>query len=148
MTKALYHIVPLFLLVLLTHSAQAQFVAIRLEIPAGVQFSAQVMDPIEGGTWEKTKARRWVELEGDENLSILVQVQLPDREIQPSPETLFLNDGSSDFEEAILLDINSAEVSLANSSRLIRYMNPIPRSIKAWLGLPLIDGLTIKIEYP
>ncbi len=148
MTKALYHIVPLFLLVLLTHSAQAQFVAIRLEIPAGVQFSAQVMDPIEGGTWEKTKARRWVELEGDENLSILVQVQLPDREIQPSLETLFLNDGSSDFEEAILLDINSAEVSLANSSRLIRYMNPIPRSIKAWLGLPLIDGLTIKIEYP
>ena len=53
MTKALYHIVPLFLLVLLSSSAYAQFVAIRLEIPAGVQFSSQVMDPIEGGTWEK-----------------------------------------------------------------------------------------------
>lgn len=148
MTKALYHIVPLFLLVLLTHSAQAQFVAIRLEIPAGVQFSAQVMDPIEGGTWEKTKARRWVELEGDENLSILVQVQLPNREIQPAPETLFLNDGSADFEKATQVGFKPSELFLSNNSRLIRNMNPIPRSINAWLGLPVIDGLTIKIEYP
>lgn len=148
MTKRLIHIASVMLLVLVSTLAKAQFVAIRLEIPAGVQFSSQVMDPLEGGTWEKSKAKRWIGLEADENLSILVQMDLPQREIQPAPEAYFLNNGSSDFEEAILLDINSAEVSLANSSRLIRYMNPIPRSIKAWLGLPVIDGLTIKIEYP
>ena len=148
MTKALYHIVPLFLLVLLSSSAYAQFVAIRLEIPAGVQFSSQVMDPIEGGTWEKTKAKRWVGLEADENLSILVQMDLPEREIQPAPEAYFLNDGSSDFEESFRLNVNSSEVSLSDTYQLIRYMKPIPTKVKAWLGIPVIDGLTIKIEYP
>ena len=148
MTKRHLHIASVILFVLVSTLAKAQFVAIRLEIPAGVQFSAQVMDPVEGGTWEKTKAKRWVGLEADENLSILVQMHLPEREIQPTPEAYFLNNGSSDFEEAIMLDLNSAEVRLANSSRLIRYMQPMPRSIKAWLGLPVINGLTIKIEYP
>lgn len=142
------HIAAFLLMFLWTGSVQAQFVAIRLEIPAGVQFSSQVMDPIEGGTWEKTKAVRWVELQADENLSILVQLQLPEREIQPAPEALFLNDGSADFEKATQLSFNSPELYLTNTSRLIRYMKPMPRSIKAWLGLPVIDGLQIRIEYP
>jgi hypothetical protein len=148
MTKTMRHIAAFLLMFLWTGSVHAQFVAIRLEIPAGVQFSSQVMDPIEGGTWEKTKAVRWVELQADENLSILVQLQLPEREIQPAPEALFLNDGSADFEKATQLSFNSPELYLTNTSRLIRYMKPMPRSIKAWLGLPVIDGLQIRIEYP
>lgn len=144
----MFHIALLILMVMLSTLAKAQFVAVRLEIPAGVQFSAQVMDPLEGGIWEKTKAKRWVELEADENLSVLVQLQLPQREIQPAPEAFFLNDGSSDFEEAALLDLESSEVRLSATAMLMRYMNPVPRSIKAWLGLPVIDGLTIRIEYP
>ena len=142
------HIALLILMVMLSTVARAQFVAIRLEIPAGVQFSSQVMDPLEGGTWEKTKAKRWVGLEADENLSILVQMDLPEREIQPLPEAYFLNDGSSDFEEAFMLSINSFEVILSDTYQLIRYMKPIPTKVKAWLGIPVIDGLTIKIEYP
>lgn len=148
MTKRLIHIASVILLVLVSTLAKAQFVAIRLEIPAGVQFSSQVMDPLEGGTWEKTKAKRWVGLEADENLSILVQMDLPEREIQPAPEAYFLNDGSSDFEESFRLNVNSSEVSLSDTYQLIRYMKPIPTKVKAWLGIPVIDGLTIKIEYP
>ncbi|MCU0402128.1 MAG: hypothetical protein MUE75_14170 [Algoriphagus sp.] len=148
MTKSMFHIALLIFMVMLSTVAKAQFVAVRLEIPAGVQFSAQVMDPLEGGTWEKTKAKRWVELEADENLSVLVQLQLPQREIQPATEAFFLNDGSSDFENASLLDLESSEVRLSATAMLMRYMNPVPRSIKAWLGLPVIDGLTIRIEYP
>jgi hypothetical protein len=144
----MFHIALLIFMVMLSTVAKAQFVAVRLEIPAGVQFSAQVMDPLEGGTWEKTKAKRWVELEADENLSVLVQLQLPQREIQPATEAFFLNDGSSDFENASLLDLESSEVRLSATAMLMRYMNPVPRSIKAWLGLPVIDGLTIRIEYP
>lgn len=148
MTKRLIYIASVMLLVLVSTLAKAQFVAIRLEIPAGVQFSSQVMDPLEGGTWEKTKAKRWVGLEADENLSILVQMDLPEREIQPAPEAYFLNDGSSDFEESFRLNVNSSEVSLSDTYQLIRYMKPIPTKVKAWLGIPVIDGLTIKIEYP
>lgn len=144
----MFYIALLILMVMLGTEAKAQFVAIRLEIPAGVQFSAEVMDPLEGGTWEKTKAKRWVELEADENLSVLVQLQLPQREIQPGPEAYFLNDGSSDFEKASLLDLKSSEVRLSDTAMLMRYRDPMPRSIKAWLGLPVIEGLTIRIEYP
>lgn len=148
MTKQLLHIASVMLLVLVSTMAKAQFIAIRLEIPAGVQFSSQVMEPLEGGTWEKTKAKRWVGLEADENLSILVQMDLPQREIQPAPEAYFLNDGSSDFEEAFTLSINSSEVILSDTYQLIRYMKPMPTKVKAWLGIPVIDGLTVKIEYP
>lgn len=144
----MFYIAQLILMVMLGTEAKAQFVAIRLEIPAGVQFSAEVMDPLEGGTWEKTKAKRWVELEADENLSVLVQLQLPQREIQPAPEAYFLNDGSSDFEKASLLDLKSSEVRLSGTAMLMKYRDPMPRSIKAWLGLPVIEGLTIRIEYP
>ena len=142
------HIAAFLLLSLLASAVQAQFVAIRLEIPAGVQFSTQVMDPASGGTWENGKARKWVELQANENLSILVQLQLPAREIQPAPEALFLNDGSADFEKAVALNLTSPELYLSNTPRLIRYMKPMPTQIKAWLGIPAIEGLMIKIEYP
>lgn len=148
MTKPSTPVAFVFILMLISAASQAQFVAIRLEIPAGVQFSAQVMDPAPGGTWENSKARKWVQLQANENLSILVQLQLPAREIQPTPAVFFLNDGSADFDQAVELNLTSPELYLSDIPRLIRYMKPMPLQIKAWLGIPVIDGLTIKIEYP
>lgn len=133
---------------LVSESVQAQFVAVRLELPAGIQFYAGVLKTIEGGTWENSKAKVWVGIESQENLTFLLDIDFPDREILPSPEANFLNDGTADFEKASNLDSTVQELRMSTHPNLIRHMDPRPTHIQAWLGLPFINGITIKIEYP
>ncbi len=148
MTKAIRHIVLLISLMGLGTIAHAQVVAIRLEIPAGVNFNAQVLDPMVGGTWENSKAKVWLGIEAQENLTFLVDVEFPQGEILPTPEAYFLNDGSSDFELTTHLRKGTHELQMINTPKLIRNINPRPTHLQAWLGLPVLKGIKIKIEYP
>lgn len=148
MIKALRHIVLLLILVGMGPIAHAQFVAFRLEIPAGVKFSGQILDPLAGGTWENSKGKVWIKLEAPENLSLLLDLEFPEREVLPPPAAYFLNDGSADFERASLLKPGSNELQMISPPKLMRNVNPRPSSIQAWLGLPVLSGIRIKIEYP
>lgn len=148
MIKAFRNIALLILLMGIGSHVQAQFVAIRLEIPGGVNFNAQVLDPMTGGTWENDKAVVWIGLETSENLTLLLEMGSPEREILPPLEAYFLNDGSSDFEQGTQLRSGVQELQIMNSRQLIRNMNPRPTHLQAWLGLPMVKGLTLKIEYP
>lgn len=148
MNKAFRHIALLIIMIGTGSYAQAQFVAIRLEIPGGVNFNSQVLDPMAGGTWENNKAKVWMELETSENLTLLLEIGFPEGEILPPLEAYFLNDGSSDFEQATQLRSGVQELQIMNSKKLIRNMNPRPTQLQAWLGLPMVKGLTLKIEYP
>jgi len=148
MSKRFRHSALLMGLFLIPGLAQAQFVKFRLEIPAGIQFSGQVLDSMEGGTWENSKAKVWLGIQGHENLTILIDLEFPEGEILPPPEAYFLNDGSADFETARKLSIGSQELQLKNLPRLIRNMEPRPAILQAWLGLPILNGIKIKIEYP
>ncbi|MBA4300513.1 MAG: hypothetical protein C0433_10490 [Cyclobacterium sp.] len=148
MSKTFRHIAVMVFLTVMGTLAHAQVVAIRLEIPAGINFSAQVLDPMEGGTWENSNAKVWVGIEAHENLTFLLDLVFPEREILPPPEAYFLNDGSADFETASKLGVGSQELQMKNLPRLIRNMEPRPSQLQAWLGLPTLNGIKIKIEYP
>jgi hypothetical protein len=148
MIKAFRHIALLISLIGIAISANAQFVSIHLEIPAGIHFNARVLDPMEGGTWENSKAKVWIGIEAQENLTFLVDLEFPEGEILPPPEAYFLNNGSSDFELATRLSIGTNELQMINSTQLIRNMDPRPTHLKTWLGLPALRGTRIKIEYP
>ena len=147
MIKRIFHIAQISFLILFSASVQAQFVNIRLELPAGILFNARVLDPREGGTWENSKAKVWVGIEAQENLTLLLDLEYPPGEILPPPEAYFLNDGSADFETAERLGTKTQELHLSNSRLLIRNIIPRPTYLQAWLGLPILKGLTIKIEY-
>lgn len=130
------------------YSLNAQVVNIRLEIPAGVSYESVVLDPLLGGSWEKNKAKAWISLDTRENLSFLLEVKTPDRKIEPAFEIYFLNNGTADFEMARKLSTGIHELQMINPPRLIRNMDDAPAFLRAWLGVPLINGLKFKIEYP
>jgi hypothetical protein len=148
MIKVIRHIALIVCLMGIGTVARAQFVAIRLELPAGVNFNAQVVDAMAGGTWEKDKAKVWIGIEASENLSFLLDLKLTEGEILPPPEAYFLNDGSSDFEQASNLKWGVQELQLITPSKLIRSIVPKTNHLQAWLGLPILKGVSVKIEYP
>lgn len=129
--------------------AQAQFVAIKLEVPAGSTFKSQVVDPMQGGgSWETSKAITWIEIKVPENLAFLLDIQYPERSVEPLLESFFLNNGTSNFKESVSLKSGSQAVLMNKSGKVIRNMNPRPLALSAWLGLPMTRGIAIKIEYP
>lgn len=148
MIKVIRHIALIFCLMGIGKVAHAQFVAIRLELPAGVNFNSQVVDAMAGGTWEKDKAKVWIGIEASENLSFLLDLELPEGEILPPPEAYFLNDGSSDFEQATNLKWGVQELQIISPSKLIRNIVPKTIHLQSWLGLPILKGILVKIEYP
>lgn len=148
MTRLFRHIVLVCSMSLITSLAKAQFVNFRLEIPAGVSFSTRVLDPMSGGTWENNKAKVWIEIQAQENLSYLLDIRFPEQEIEPPLEAFYLNDGTASFENAVRLRAGVQELQLINPPILIRNTSPRLSYFQAWLGLPIVRGLSIKIEYP
>lgn len=129
-------------------AALAQFVTIKLEIPGGASFKSQLVDPMKGGSWEKSRAVTWIEIKVPENLAFILEIQYPKRTIEPPLESFFLNNGTSNFEESVPLKNGIQALLINKSSTVIRLMNPRPIALAAWLGLPLAEGITVKIEYP
>jgi hypothetical protein len=148
MTKGCRHIVLILGLCLISAFANAQAVSFRLEIPAGVSYPSQVVDPMSGGTWENNKAMVWIEILAQENLSFLLDLDFPEEEIEPQLEAFFLNDGTASFENARRLREGIQELQMINPPKLIRNAEPRPAYYQAWLGLPLVGRITVKIEYP
>jgi len=138
----------LVILMLSFGAAQAQFVAIKLEVPAGSTFKSQVADPMKGGSWERSKAITWIEIKVPENLAFILDIYYPERVIEPPLESYFLNNGTSNFKESVSLKSGSQAVLMNKSGKVIRNMNPRPLALSAWLGLPMTRGIAIKIEYP
>ncbi len=148
MIRNAFKIGMLVLLMLSFGAAQAQFVTIKLKIPGGATFNSQVVDPMKGGSWEKSKAITWIEINVLENMVFMVDIKYPDRLIEPALEFYFLNNGTSNFEESYRLHNGSQAVITNKSGTLVRLMNPRPLALSAWLGLPMTGGIEIRIEYP
>ena len=136
------------MLMLSAGAVQAQFVTVKLEIPSGTTFASQVIDPVNGESWEKSRAMKWIEIVVPENLVLLLDVGFPAWKVEPPLESYFLNNGTSNLGESKSLESGSQWVQMRQYGNLIRYMNPRPLAISAWLGLPMTSGITIKIEYP
>ena len=147
MIRRLLHSALMLLLVVTWLPVQAQFVGIHLEIPAGVQFDTQVIESKPGDTWEKNKAMIWLSLETRENQSLILGISYPNREIIPTPEAFFLNDGTSDFGKSLKIGTVNQPLQMSNQGKLIKNFDPRPTHIQAWLGLPLLNQLSVTIEY-
>jgi len=129
-------------------AARAQFVELKLSIPGGATFEAQVVDPLKEDSWKKSKAISWIELKVNENLAFVLEIQYPERIVEPNLESFFLNNGTANFEVSHALKSDSQTVIMHKSGNVIRNMNPRPMEISAWLGLPMTEGIAVKIEYP
>jgi hypothetical protein len=129
-------------------ATRAQFVKLNLTIPGGVTFESQVVDPMKGDSWEKSKAISWIELKVNENLAFILDIQYPERIVKPPLESFILNNGTSNFEDSSYLKSGSQAVIIHKSGIVIRNMNPRPLELSAWLGLPMTKGIEVKIEYP
>ncbi|MEP1087239.1 MAG: hypothetical protein ABJH01_11225, partial [Algoriphagus sp.] len=145
MIKPGFYIALLMLMLLRIQTAKAQFVTINLEIPAGTTLESQVVDPMKGGSWEKSKAIYWIEINTPENLALLLDIHYPTRAVEPPLESYFLNNGTSNFEESYLLREGERTVVINQSGPIIRNMNPRPLTLSAWLGIPMTSGISIKI---
>jgi hypothetical protein len=148
MTKYWLKIGLSVILMLSFRAAQAQFVNLNLSILAGATFESQVVDPMKGDSWEKSKAICWIELTVHENLAFVLEIQYPERIVEPPLESFILNNGTSNFEESSYLKSGSQMVIIDKSGILIRKMNPRQLELSAWLGLPMTKGIAVKIEYP
>lgn len=147
MIKYRYRLGALVIFLLSYGTAEAQFVNIRLEIPAGANFKSQVVDPMKGGSWENSRALTWIELTVPENITFKLEVNYPKRIIEPPLESYFLNNGTASFQQAIQLHNGEQQLRINNAGKLIRDMDPRPLSLSAWLGLPMTEGITVSIEY-
>jgi hypothetical protein len=138
----------LILLLLSTIKLEAQVVNIKLEIPAGVIIETTTYEPISGGTWEKNKAKAWISISTRENLTFLLKVDEPQRKVEPPIEAYFLNNGTSDFEKSQLLSKGMQELQILNQRLLVKKLNPVPTYLRAWVGIPILSGIKLIIEYP
>ncbi len=148
MNKYWLRISPSVILMLSFGAAQAQFVELKLSIPGGATFEFQVENPLKRDSWEKSKAISWIELKVNENLAFILEIQYPERTVSPPLESFFLNNGTANFEVSHALKNGSQSVIMHKSGNVIRNMNPRPMEISAWLGLPMTEGIAVKIEYP
>lgn len=123
--------------------ALGQFVKLRLEIPAGVNFDSKIIEQNPQGSDQQMI---WMEIVANENLTILFDLRQEDT--GKSHEVFFLNDGTVNFSNAGKLPSGSQRLQLHNSGLLIRNIKPMTNRIHAWLGLPVAGGLIGRIEYP
>ena len=151
MYKSFLHIVFLTGIYLFGLPAQAQFINFRLEIPAGVNYTTSLLSPLvevehrPDGQQGKSPARVWIGMQAQENLSFLLEVR---EENGPRVETLFLNDGSSNFEQARILASGLQTLQMRIPAWLMRNLKPRPPYLLAWLGLPQRKDVQVIIEYP
>ncbi|WP_026952224.1 hypothetical protein [Algoriphagus mannitolivorans] len=138
----------LVILLLCSCRLEAQVVNIKLEIPAGVIMDSPSYEPLIGGSWEKNKAKAWISISTRENLNFLLKVEEPQRKIEPPFEAYFLNNGTSDFEKSQLLSTGIQELQILNQRMLIKNLDPTPMYLRAWVGIPIISGIKLIIEYP
>jgi hypothetical protein len=141
--------IGLFVILMLSFgAAQAQFIKLNMSLPAGAIFESKVVYPINGDSWEKSKAITWIQLNFNENLAFVLEITYPERIVDPPLEFFFLNNGTSNFEESSYLKSGSQAVIMSKYGNVIRNTNPRPVELSAWLGLPMTAGIAVKIEYP
>jgi hypothetical protein len=131
---------------------QAQFLNIRINIPAGMVFSEDPRESVFGGMAGNADQGpvpiTWIAMESMENLSFLVSIenQNPDKEM--SPNGFYINQSGWDMSAARELFPGPNQLTIDNRNLLIRNISPKVSFLHAWLGVPSNRSLTIKIEYP
>jgi hypothetical protein len=133
-------------------TSQAQFLNIRINIPAGMVFSDDPRDKVFGGMAGNTEQGpipiTWIAMESMENLSFLVSIENQNPDQGHSPKGYYINQSGWDLSVARELFPGPNQLTIDNRNLLIRNISPKVSFLHAWLGIPSNRSLTIKIEYP
>jgi hypothetical protein len=144
------------LMILLTcalcFQVQAQFLNIRINIPAGMMFSKnpsqKVFGGIAGNAGQDQIPITWIAMESMENLSFLVSIENQNTDQGQVPKGFYINQSGWDLSEARELFPGPNQLTIDNRHLLIRNISPRVSFLQAWLGIPSNKSLIIKIEYP
>jgi len=130
-------------------SAMSQYVEIQVDLLS----QSRVNSPM-GASDNATKVLKgsnhlqWLSITVVENIDLCVTIkycELPEGET-PVP-AVYLNNGTSNTEQALQFSGNHAQFAVDNSGRLIRKMRGPPVTLTAWVGLPAAQIREVMIEY-
>jgi hypothetical protein len=152
------HIIVLVAAGMLCNSvAKAQFIRFNIQIPPGFDITdrtdaPKILEPAESLTKRyglEKQGIRWLELRAVENIQISVQLTWKSSFGQgTSARSFFLNDGTTNFSNAIELKPGLNSVFIHNGGKVISAMPDKPKHLSAWLGLPSTRSGTLLILYP
>lgn len=149
-----------FILVLLLGctTAQAQFIRLTLNIPAGIELNPnptppQILEPPvaeKGGFGYRSSLNpgtRWLELRSRENMSFAVQFTPNVRRPGGFKPLYYLNDGTANFSQAAQLTYGLNELRMYTEPKMINTLPGNLTSLSSWLGVPANASGTLTIIY-
>lgn len=158
MQTTLFKLFSLIGLVLLlaTSVSSAQFIRFSIKLPPSFELNNRaappvIIDPAElpGGSITGIKQGvRWMEIRATENVDLIIDMRYSRGRSNMRTQTLFLNDGTTNFIDAQLIPSVGAHVRMFNQDVVITQMTGAPKYISAWLGLTAGVGGVLTITYP
>lgn len=157
MQTTLFKLFSLIGLVLLlaTSVSSAQFIRFSIKLPPSFELNDRanppsVLEPAEaGGRMAGMKQGvRWMEIRATENVDLIIDMRYSRGRSNMRTQTLFLNDGTTNFIDAQLIPSVGAHVRMYNQDVVITQMKGSPKYISAWLGLTAGVGGVLTITYP
>lgn len=139
---------------LFSNCADAQFIRFTITVPPSfelkdLQDKPQILEPpISSSDFSSNlkKEYRWIELRTTENIEILMQASNTNRR-QGVVKTLYLNDGSTNFDNAFELMPGFNALRIFNRQRIIKEIAGSPSYLSAWIGLDRGFSGTLTIVY-
>lgn len=149
----------MYLLVVLLiswNSSHGQFIRFTINLPAGFEAkpeptSPQILEPPFASNeinplGPKKQGTRWIEFRSRENVFLAVNAKLESRG-GGLPVLYFLNDNTSNFNEAKQLGRAVNVLPMFNEMKLMKDMPNETTYLSAWLGLPSHASGTLTIEF-
>lgn len=148
----------LILLVLLSalgsgNPLSAQFLNIKIAIPAGVNFTAntsasKVFSERADTDYYGQAATTWIAMETMENLSFLVSITNQDGAQEDLPKGFYISESTWNSTEATEITPGFNQFMVDKRNLLIKNIYPKTSFLQGWLGVSSNKALHITIEYP
>lgn len=145
-------------LLLLTSVSAGQFIRFSINLPPSFELNNRAEPPVviepadfPDGATGITGVRqgiRWMEIRANENVDLIIDMRYSRGRSSVRTQTLFLNDGTTNFSDAQQIPSIGAHVRMYNRDVVITQMKGSPKYISAWLGLTTGVGGVLTITYP
>jgi hypothetical protein len=143
-------------LLVMTSGAAGQFIRFSINLPPSFELNNRAEPPVviepadlPSGTVTGIKQGiRWMEIRANENVDLIIDMRYSRGRSSIRTQTLFLNDGTTNFIDAQQIPSIGAHVRMFNQDVVITQMKGSPKYISAWLGLTAGVGGVLTITYP
>lgn len=135
----------------------AQTIKLTINVPSGVELRdagapPTVIEPPAYGnqldaTGIKKEGVRWIEIRSSENIEFLFSVKFVSSRGMGLPIVYYLNDGSTNFTEAVKLPMFATSLRMYNKPIVMDQFIEKPLYLSSWIGLPSGRGGVMTLEY-